>query len=164
MYDRFKEVYINMHETLKGIYALIIKVQEPIHFMFKRENVCLKPGIYVYIGSARGPGGVKARVDRHRKPQKKIRWHIDNVTSSPHARVLGVVFASSPGPECVLTPILEDLGFTHPIKGFGSSDCKLGCYSHFLRCNSEITKCYDDVREAFKQSFLNDIRIVHFES
>ncbi len=32
-------------------------------------------GWYVYVGSARG--GIRARVARHRRPAKALRWHID---------------------------------------------------------------------------------------
>jgi len=40
-------------------------------------NIQLRPGFYIYVGSAQGPGGIKARVTRHRRRNKKLHWHID---------------------------------------------------------------------------------------
>lgn len=36
-----------------------------------------QPGYYVYVGSAFGPGGVAARVGRHFRREKTLRWHMD---------------------------------------------------------------------------------------
>ncbi|MDP6675481.1 MAG: GIY-YIG nuclease family protein [Gammaproteobacteria bacterium] len=43
----------------------------------KLGNMMLQPGFYIYVGSALGPGGIKARVSRHRRRNKKLHWHID---------------------------------------------------------------------------------------
>ncbi len=37
----------------------------------------LRPGCYVYVGSAFGPGGLRARVLRHVAISGKRHWHID---------------------------------------------------------------------------------------
>jgi Uri superfamily endonuclease len=34
-------------------------------------------GDYVYLGSARGPGGLRARLRHHLRSDKAIHWHID---------------------------------------------------------------------------------------
>jgi Uri superfamily endonuclease len=90
----------------------------------------VEPGAYLYIGSAFGPGGLRARLSRHAARSKIKRWHIDYIrprmslagawisTSSIRlehdwaAKVLGLSLASVPLP------------------GFGSSDC--GCASHLV--------------------------------
>ena len=146
-------------ESKKGIYALIISIQQTICFPFKSQCYCLEPGIYVYIGSAHGPGGVKGRVERHLRHEKKIKWHIDNITISPDAKIAGIVYASTENPECILTPKLEKLGFTHPIPGFGSSDCKRGCRSHLLACHKQSVECIQDVLIAFKESGLRNVQV-----
>ncbi len=43
----------------------------------KSGQLKLESGYYFYVGSAFGPGGIKARVGRHLKSDKKCRWHID---------------------------------------------------------------------------------------
>ena len=40
----------------------------------------LQAGDYLYIGSARGAGGIAARLSRHFKAEKKAHWHIDQLT------------------------------------------------------------------------------------
>lgn len=148
----------------RGVYALVVKVGETIELTLRGRKVALKPGIYVYIGSARGPGGVPARVRRHAKREKKVRWHIDLVTTAPSSRVVGAVYASAESPECVLTPALEELGLSHPVRGFGSSDCKGGCASHFFLCNeNNAGRCLEIVKQAFRAAGFEEAVVVHFE-
>jgi Uri superfamily endonuclease len=90
----------------------------------------IQPGYYLYVGSAFGPGGLRARVARHYRTGKAQHWHIDylredmelvSVWYSYHhiklehdwARMLSAM----PGMEL--------------IEGFGCSDCQ--CYSHLFR-------------------------------
>ncbi|MGE5504370.1 MAG: GIY-YIG nuclease family protein, partial [Actinomycetota bacterium] len=83
-------------------------------------------GRYLYCGSARGPGGLRARVGRHMRKGKVVRWHVDRLTEA--GRVVGAwVFEG--GDECGLVARLAHLPV--PIPGFGSSDCKV-CPSHLL--------------------------------
>ena len=37
----------------------------------------LQPGYYVYLGSALGPGGLRARITHHQKLSPRPHWHID---------------------------------------------------------------------------------------
>ena len=51
----------------------------------KRRTICVgrlgtfdvRPGFYVYVGSALGPGGLAARIGRHARQEKAFRWHVD---------------------------------------------------------------------------------------
>lgn len=90
----------------------------------------LAPGRYIYCGSAYGPGGLRARLRRHLRADKRPRWHADRLTLA--GRVLGLGLAPG-GAECAL---VEDLrrrpGVEVPVPGFGSSDCRR-CPAHLLR-------------------------------
>ena len=46
-------------------------------------------GWYIYVGSARGPGGVAARVGHHLRCQKRPRWHLDYLRPLMRPRGLG---------------------------------------------------------------------------
>ncbi|MCB1757378.1 MAG: GIY-YIG nuclease family protein, partial [Gammaproteobacteria bacterium] len=62
----------------KGTYLLMLESRG--HLMIevgKRGAMALEPGFYLYVGSAFGPGGIKARVGRHLSADKPLRWHID---------------------------------------------------------------------------------------
>jgi len=88
----------------------------------------LPPGRYLYCGSAKGPGGLKARLARHMRKGKAVRWHVDRIIEA--GRVLGA-WAFPGGDECALAQRLAGMGFPVPIPGFGSSDCRV-CESHLL--------------------------------
>ncbi len=96
-----------------------------------------KSGNYLYFGSARGPGGVAARVSRHLRDTrgKRTHWHIDwlRAVAEPH-----LVYWSHTGTdsECEWVDILESAGNREPA-GFGASDCR--CGGHLLRLESNAT-------------------------
>lgn len=90
----------------------------------------LEPGWYLYAGSAWGGGGLKARVGRHFRKEKKRHWHIDHLTMGA-ADITAL--AVPDGKECDLVAKLLETGhFRIAMPGFGSSDCRR-CESHLLR-------------------------------
>lgn len=93
--------------------------------------LALPPGRYRYAGSARGPGGIRARVRRHLDPAgRRDRWHVDALTRAvPVAAVLPV----PGGDEHGLVRELVARGWTAPVPRFGATDCRGGCPAHLLR-------------------------------
>ncbi len=132
-----------------GVYALVIAVPSEIELRVHGLRSKLEPGCYVYIGSARGPGGLAARVSRHLRSSKRVRWHIDHLTTKA-VTIRYVVFSLAMSVECPLTPQLEMLGFKHPVKGFGNADCKARCISHLLLFEGGVDECVTYVAEAFR--------------
>ncbi|MBN2471925.1 MAG: GIY-YIG nuclease family protein [Anaerolineae bacterium] len=117
---------------LAGTYALLIRVAAPLVIEAGRLGaIALAPGWVVYTGSAHGPGGLLARVSRHRRAEKKPRWHIDALTLT--APVTAVWAAVAPERlECRWAAALTALpGASLPARGFGASDC--GCPAHLIR-------------------------------
>lgn len=113
-----------------GAYLLLFDIQDALKLSLKnRPSMSLFPGLYVYAGSANGPGGLRARVGRHLKGAEKPHWHIDHVTSTcPPICAFVVPYAT----ECALAEgIRANFAATFPIPGFGASDCR-ECDSHFL--------------------------------
>jgi len=141
-----------------GVYALLLLLREPASVKVRGRARGLEPGCYVYIGSARGPGGLQARIARHAAAGKRVRWHVDQLTSGV-TELVYVVYAEAKVRECVLTPRLERLGFEHPIPGFGSSDCR-SCRSHLLRCPRGCEECAELVEEAFRRVGLEPRRLL----
>jgi Uri superfamily endonuclease len=95
----------------------------------------LRPGWYLYVGSAFGPGGLAARVGRHLMLGKKPRWHIDYVRQ--YLEITAVWFNAE-------TRQLEHewAGYflrheacSVPLPGFGASDCR--CETHFFYSNRQ---------------------------
>ncbi|WP_316860075.1 GIY-YIG nuclease family protein [uncultured Cohaesibacter sp.] len=111
-----------------GIYLVAIELKHAA--ALKRPSaMMLKAGLYVYAGSAHGPGGLKARLSRHLKKEKTLRWHIDQLTTQASSLT---AFGWLDGTECDLVKLLSNNpDFFHPVPGFGSSDCS-DCTSHLL--------------------------------
>src|SRR5260370_344082 len=40
-------------------------------------SIGLRLGYYLYVGTAFGPGGLRARIDHHRKRGQRPHWHVD---------------------------------------------------------------------------------------
>jgi len=83
------------------------------------ERWGLEPGLYLYVGSAWGPGGLLARTKRHLlKSFERPRWHVDHLTSN--GRPL-VAFLFPDFTEDELYEVVSKL-FEPAAKGFGSTD------------------------------------------
>lgn len=113
--------------SLPGAYVLVVQTSKPLKVAIAgNPTKRLDAGRYLYCGSAWGPGGLKARVARHMRRGKAIRWHVDRLTEA--GTVVGSwIFPG--GDECHLAAALARLPV--PIKGFGSSDCA-SCRSHLF--------------------------------
>jgi Uri superfamily endonuclease len=118
---------------LKGTYLLLLRLDSDLanlpvgrlgHFRFAA-------GYYLYVGSARGPGGIAARLSYHERPVKQHpHWHIDYLR--PHVTLVEAWAAVCPARlECPwLRALAGTDGFSFPVPRFGASDN--GCPSHLL--------------------------------
>src|SRR3954466_12462716 len=62
---------------LPGAYLLLVMLPRPLCVTLPRHpEATLRPGPLFYAGSARGPGGLRARLARHQRADKKPHWHI----------------------------------------------------------------------------------------
>jgi Uri superfamily endonuclease len=120
----------------KGAYLLRLSLKRPACVKpGALKRVTLPAGEYVYIGSARS--GIAQRIARHLRlaetKKGKIHWHIDYLLVRPDTRITG--FQPLPGKnECAVSKrIASRKGVSAPAPGFGSSDCRSGCKTHFYR-------------------------------
>lgn len=105
-------------------YQLLIDVARPLRCAIGRLGEFDFPaGRYVYTGSARRC--LEARIARHVRREKTLRWHVDYLLAAPGVRVVDVV--RSRRGECALN---RAVGGGMPAKGFGASDCRAGCGAH----------------------------------
>ena len=140
----------------KGKYILIIKIDQDIRFTFskKRRKVSLSKGIYLYIGSAMGPGGLEKRLVRHRRKKKKIKWHIDYLTVRNEATVVGAfILKTNILEEIIVEKLLKLPYFEIAVDGFGSTDSKAS--SHLLRYKGEnLEKLVEGLKKIFNGFYL----------
>jgi Uri superfamily endonuclease len=119
-----------------GTYCLWIRLDAPLSLTVGRLGErTLPPGLLVYVGSALGPGGLRARVGRHLRADKTLRWHIDWLTArapisavwvrTGHARL-----------ECAWSAaLLQVYGAAIAWPRFGASDC--ACAPHLIAVPDE---------------------------
>ena len=113
--------------TAPGAYILLIGLAVRVEVALPgKPKATLGAGRYLYCGSAKGPGGIRARLARHMRIEKSLRWHVDRLTEV--GTVIGA-WGFPGGDECDLVRTLSHLSF--PIRGFGSTDCPR-CQSHLL--------------------------------
>jgi Uri superfamily endonuclease len=124
-----------MNSSIIGSYVLVLHlaVAQSISVGCLGE-IEFPPGWYMYAGSALGPGGLKARLARHRRclaVGKRAHWHVDYLRE--HARWGGAwMRASDQRLECAWAVALSRLpGAEIVVPGFGASDCR--CPSHLVR-------------------------------
>jgi Uri superfamily endonuclease len=90
-----------------------------------------EPGLYLYVGSARGPGGLAARLNHHLHSRARPHWHLDHLreTASP----IAVWFLEgSERRECIwATRLARSVCLSSGPAGFGASDCR--CETHLFR-------------------------------
>ena len=105
-------------------YQLVIEVPSTLHLPVGRLGEHEFPaGTYVYTGSARR--GFEARLARHARAEKRLRWHIDYLLAAPGVRITRIVRSSLE--ECRLNQAVKGIV---TVPGFGASDCTAGCGAH----------------------------------
>ncbi|HEY94973.1 MAG TPA: GIY-YIG nuclease family protein [Dehalococcoidia bacterium] len=115
---------IDPHE--KGGYVLLVRLKEGSEIRIgKLGTTQYDPGYYAYVGSAMR--GLKQRILRHLRKEKKLHWHIDYLLEQ--ANVSNVIVCKSGNSiECDIADAIGTM--YNVIKGFGSSDCK--CTGHLF--------------------------------
>lgn len=119
------------HQTLTpdpGIYALGLRLPQltTVHVgaLGRWE---FPAGSYIYVGSAWGPGGLAARIRRHLRERKTLRWHVDYLRA--YASPVALWLAPGCHNECGWGQHLLALPDARVVApGFGASDCT--CQSH----------------------------------
>ncbi len=133
----------------RGSYILFLSTNnQTTQIISKLGELSFLPGIYLYIGSALGLGGLVKRIERHLKKSKKIFWHIDNLTSSDFFTITAYIeIYNYKKLECSIANLIRE-NFSEEeyieYKGFGSSDCC--CESHL----HQIKKRFDEIVSILK--------------
>jgi Uri superfamily endonuclease len=118
-------------QNFPGTYALILfAAADRLIDIGKLGRFAVTHGFYVYVGSACGPGGLRARIAHHAKVSQRPHWHMDYLRPALHLKEVWYSYDAG-GHEHRWANAMDCLkGATRPIVGFGSSDCS--CKSHLL--------------------------------
>lgn len=112
-----------------GLYVLWIHLPEGRRIRVGAlGELAFERGLYAYVGSAQR--GRTARVRRHLRREKAMRWHIDYFRAHGDAVALSY-FDGDRKDECSLVEALaQAAGGVRAVRRFGDGDC--GCGGHLL--------------------------------
>ena len=133
-----------------GTYALILFCsRDELVQIGKLGSLQLRRGFYVYVGSAVGPGGVRARVAHHQKVSQRPHWHIDYLRL--HTRLDRIWYSHDRvRREHQWARVISGLrGASLPIAGFGSSDCRCATHLFFFTRRPSFREFADSVTFRF---------------
>lgn len=114
-----------------GTYVLVLRAEaEQTIEVGALGTLTVRPGWYVYVGSAFGPGGLRARVRRHVRADGATHWHIDYLRAVTSVDAVWYTHDERRR-ECDWAAVLRDHKEARiPLERFGASDC--GCASHLV--------------------------------
>ncbi len=117
-----------------GIYALIIRMDKKRAIKIGAlGTITFEAGYYLYIGSAQK--NMDARINRHKRQNKKLRWHIDYLLTH------GTVEAHLEFPlekRCEEKIAIEMAKKFEFVRGFGSSDTRAP--SHLFKGKRDVLR------------------------
>ena len=146
-----------MSTNSPGTYALVVRVMETATISIgKLGTQQFPPGYYVYLGSALGPGGLRARVGRylHQNESSKLHWHIDYLLR--RSALIEIWWTVGDNrQECSWSEILSKVGMVYPL-GFGSSDCNCDGHLVAFRTTSALFKGWERLRLEAKSLLLSE--------
>ena len=118
-------------QSLPGTYTLVLEsAEEKFLNIGKLGTLILKPGFYVYVGSAFGPGGLKARINHHIHYSDRPHWHLDYLRPAVSVWEIWYTY-DQVRREHQWAEIHAQTRRAHtPLPGFGASDCR--CPSHLF--------------------------------
>lgn len=139
-----------------GTYVLVLRLARPATIGVGRLGRFSFPvGCYAYAGSARGPGGLSARVSRHLRSPKTLHWHVDYLRA--HASPVEVWYTvGRQRRECAWARALLDLpGAAVPVPRFGASDCRCPAHMIYFADLPDVSVFAHVVGEAVSRERLN---------
>lgn len=135
-----------------GTYMLLLTLPQQAELQIgQTRRIRFDPGLYCYVGSALGPGGLAARLKRHAAGSKRQHWHIDYLL--PFTRLLGALVIEDPQRlECAWASWTSEHARAC-ITGFGSSDCTCPGHLFWLGLSADadrfIARAQKDLRARY---------------
>lgn len=126
-----------------GTYALLLRLNRATQLRIgARGPFDLPRGWYIYVGRARGAGGLRARVMRHWRGATRLHWHIDYLRRvAQPVRVW--LWADPQADECAWARALELTPTARVIvPRFGASDCDCAAHLWFVARRAEVERLF----------------------
>lgn len=110
-------------QSRTGTYALVFECRGAHAIgIGKLGTLDLTPGYYIYVGSAFGPGGIRARIKHHINRSMKPHWHIDYLKSHCRLDEIWIEYSDQRHESMWVAELAGSERTTVPLNGFGASD------------------------------------------
>ena len=127
-------------ETSPGTYLLVLACERVAQISIGRLGVmATRPGYYLYVGSAFGPGGVRARIGHHARRAVHPHWHLDYLRTEADVVDAWCVFDAHREHEWARV-LMKNKDSALALNGFGSSDCDCPTHLFYLPRKPGIEK------------------------
>ena len=133
-----------------GTYALVLSSSsQKIICIGKFGKLKIQKGYYIYVGSALGPGGLKARIKYHNRLSTKPHWHIDYLKPFVEIKEVWYSYDTHRNEHNWSTIFITLPDAFIPLKGFGSSDYKCRTHLFYFNKKPSLKKFYCFLRKIF---------------
>lgn len=114
-----------------GTYVLIMRAPDEGQVTIgKLGRIDFEGGWLLYVGSAFGSGGLRARVGRHLRDDKSLHWHIDHLLAEVEVAEVWWTEDERKVEESWAEALRGMPDARVPLRRFGSGDC--GCEGHLI--------------------------------
>ena len=131
---------MNDNDASTGTYLLLLACDRVAEMTIGKLGLMTTvPGYYLYVGSAFGPGGIRARVKHHAITAARPHWHIDYLRTQADLVEAWCVFGARTEHEWAhaLMRVEESVIC---LQGFGSSDCSCATHLFYFKYKPGMAK------------------------
>lgn len=137
---------------LPGTYLLIFFLHRACALKVGRlGHFNLVSGFYVYVGSALGSGGLRARLRHHLKPAKRPHWHVDYFSLLTPPKAICAAHGNHRREHDWAMRLGQLPNATQPIPGFGASDCRCVSHLYYFSTIPSLDKFHQQITECFPE-------------
>lgn len=135
--------------AVAGTYALLLCCRQARLLQIgRRGSMRLAPGCYIYVGSAFGPGGLRARLAHHLRLTDRPHWHLDYLRMATYPQAIWFSTAQHRQEHLWAQLLANSRGARIPLPGFGSTDCR--CVTHLFFFSG--TPSFDGFRRRLRRT------------
>jgi Uri superfamily endonuclease len=138
-------------ESSPGTYAIMLTPNAERSIKIGKLGMLrVQSGYYIYVGSAFGPGGLKARLAHHKRISNRPRWHIDYLRKVTQIEEFWYTYDSRHLEHQWAKIVAAAKGAEAPFAGFGSSDCNCRAHLYYFKSKPTIASFRRPLRAKIK--------------
>lgn len=121
-----------------GVYMLLVRVRRAGRIALRRHTWEMRAGWYVYVGSAQR--GLRARIARHLRAEKRVHWHIDYLLQLGSVAAVKIMPGAPRTEEARLARAWCGICGATPVPGFGASDSPAASHLVYFRRRADVER------------------------